>query len=208
MRARMKPPATPHARAQNATMITSHSEKPSITVGSPQVRAGHAGHAGQAGEEGQTQWQLRELAAPEAAPAAANLSRSPPTWVHQGQCEPMHDAQEVASPGFQKRRGPGPSQQVAGSGWSYAVDPNWAHSVSGGVGVRLRTCPLTGEVCQTDPPGDGACGQLGAAPRHCGSTISSGVAAGGRRQQHQPAPMRGRGPQSQKDLSNAQRIEI
>ena len=145
--------------------------------------------------DGQTHWQLRELAAPEAAPAAANLSRSPPTWVHEGQCEPMHDAQEVASPGFQKRRGPGPSQQVAGSGWSYADDPSWANCDSGGVGVRLRSCPLTGEICQTDPPGDGACRQLGAAQMRRRSTVSSRVAAAGRRRQHQPAPMRGRGPQ-------------
>ena len=189
MRARM------HARTQSATMITSHREKPSITAGSPQVSAGHAGHAGHAGDEGQTQLQLRELAAPEAAPAAANLSRSPPTWVHQGQCEPMHDAQEVASPGVPQRRGPGPSQRVAGSGWSYADDPSWANCDSGGVGVRLRSCPLTGEICQTDPPGDGACRQLGAAQMRRRSTVSSRVAAAGRRRQHQPAPMRGRGPQ-------------
>ena len=41
--------------------------------------------------DGQTHWQLRELAAPEAAPAAANLSRSPPTWVHdEGQSVRAH----------------------------------------------------------------------------------------------------------------------
>ena len=45
---------------------------------------------------------------------------------------------------------------VTGPGWGYAVDPRRANCDSGGVGTRLRSSPLAGEICQTDPPGDGS----------------------------------------------------